>query len=62
MLRGFAWKSKSSQCGTNRNKTSAYEVATDTGYVNCHKKLFRIRITTEHKIEQPEEIVIIQKA
>jgi DNA modification methylase len=37
------------------------EMAKDIGYVNCHKELFRIRRSTGHNIELPEEIVIIQK-
>jgi DNA modification methylase len=37
------------------------EMANDIGYINCHKELFRIRRSTGHKIELPEEIVIIKK-
>ncbi|MCL2313366.1 MAG: hypothetical protein FWC41_12995, partial [Firmicutes bacterium] len=37
------------------------EMANDLGYTNCKKELFRIRRSTGHSIELPEEIVIIQK-
>jgi len=37
------------------------EMAAEIGYINCRKELFRIRRSTGHNIELPEEIVIIQK-
>lgn len=37
------------------------KMAEEIGYKNCRKELFRIRRSTGHKIELPEEIVIIQK-
>ncbi|MCL2039809.1 MAG: hypothetical protein FWG85_05200 [Bacteroidetes bacterium] len=37
------------------------EMASDIGYTNCKKELFRVRRSTGHTIELPEEIVIIQK-
>jgi DNA modification methylase len=37
------------------------EMAKEIGYKNCRKELFRIRRSTGHSIELPEEIVIIQK-
>ena len=37
------------------------EMAQEIGYKNCRKELFRMRRSTGHSIELPEEIIIIQK-
>jgi len=37
------------------------EMARELGYKNCKKELFRIRRSTGHNIELPEEIVVLQK-
>ena len=37
------------------------EMAEEIGYKNCKKELFRIRRSTGHNIQLPEEIVILQK-
>jgi DNA modification methylase len=37
------------------------KMANEIGYKNCRKELFRIRRSTGHNVELPEEIVIIQK-
>lgn len=37
------------------------EMATELGYKNCSKELFRVRRSTGHRTPLPEEIVIIEK-
>ena len=37
------------------------KMAEEIGYKDCKKELFRIRRSTGHSIQLPEEIVIIQK-
>ena len=37
------------------------EMAESIGYKNCKKELFRVRRSTGHKMDLPEEIVVLRK-